>query len=469
MRDRQCLVSAILILLPLAAAADSTVKTRNTTMGHSTESTVYIKGSRQRTEGASMGAGPSFVTIMQCDKKQIITVNPQNNTCMVAPLGDASGGKPAAAESSGAGRKGGTITFTVNTIDTGERQKMLGLTARHIKSIMNAESSPDACSKTNLHSETDGWYVDIAPGLACWTGMTPPPSRGRAACQDTVRFKHTGAGHPGYPLKQSTTMQVQGQTFTTISEVMELTSKPLEASLFEMPAGCKVVGSYQELMGMGDVTGGGPPRGRPPAPPPEAAVPPPPPAPEAAPQPAAPPPPASPVVAPKGEGVLRVGVVKIKDSTGQDLPLDNLRVNLMGEITLRQMEAVPLDADGDPAIAAEAADKQCDYILYTDARQVADPGSGGVTLPAVLRGVSLSKDKYQALLAITLYRTGKRLPELKQAPVAADADQFGVNAVMAGFEKEADKVAERVKKDREPAKPSRTAPAKKPAAPKKPG
>jgi len=39
---------------------------------------------------------------------------------------------------------------------------------------------------------------------------------------------------------------------------------------------------------------------------------------------------------------------------------------------------------------------------------------------------------------------------------------------MAGFEKEADKVAEQVKKDREPAKPSRTAPAKKPA-PKKPG
>jgi hypothetical protein len=247
---------------------------------------------------------------------------------------------------------------------------------------------------------------------------------------------------------------------------MELTSKPLEASLFEMPAGCKVVGSYQELMGMGDMTGGGPAPGGQPGPAPEAAPPPPAPAAKAAPETAAPPPP--PAAVPKGEGVIRVGIVKINDATGQDLPLDNLRVNLMSEITLRQMEAMPLDADGDPAIAAEAADKQCDYILYTDARQVADPGSGGVTLPAALRGVSLSKDKYQALLAITLYRTGKRLPELKQAPVAADADQFGVNAVMAGFEKEADKVAEQVKKDREPAKPSRTAPAKKPA-PKKPG
>jgi len=39
---------------------------------------------------------------------------------------------------------------------------------------------------------------------------------------------------------------------------------------------------------------------------------------------------------------------------------------------------------------------------------------------------------------------------------------------MAGFEKEADKVAEQVKKDHESARPSRTMPAKKPP-PEKPG
>ncbi|HYN15318.1 MAG TPA: hypothetical protein VES66_05960 [Terriglobales bacterium] len=475
MRNRQLLIFAVLILFSLAAAADSKIKTRNTTMGHSTESTVYIKGARQRTEGASMGMGPSFVTIMQCDQKRIITVNPQSNTCMVTPLGEESGAEsaPAAAASASASRKGGTITFTVNTLDTGERQKMFGLTARHLKSTMNAESSSDACSKTSLHTETDGWYADIAPGLACWTGMTPPPSRssGRSGCQDTMRFKHTGAGHPGYPLKQTTSMQVQGQSFTTVSEVVELTSTPLEASLFEMPAGCKIVGSYQELMGMGGMAPGmmG---GRPPMPPPtEAAPAPPEPEPAApAPEPAAPAAPAAPPVAAKTSGVVRIGVVKINDATGEYLPVDNLRVNLMSEVTLRQMEAVPLDADGQPAIAAEAAQKECDYILYTDASQVKDPGAGGVVLPAGLRGVALDKDKYQALLEITLYRVGKRLPELKQVPLAADADQFGVNAVMAGFEKEAEKVAQQVKKDKEPARPSRTpAPARKPAPPRKPG
>jgi hypothetical protein len=185
-----------------------------------------------------------------------------------------------------------------------------------------------------------------------------------------------------------------------------------------------------------------------------------------------PPAPAAPVAAPapvltaKGSGVTRVGVVKINDGSGQYLPTENLRINLMSEVTLRQMEAVPLDADGTESVAAEAAAKQCDYILYTDASQVKAPDAGGIVLPAALKGVALDKTKYQALLAMTVYRVGKAQPELKQVPLAADGEQLGVNAVMAAFEKEADKLAEQVKRDREPAKPAKP-PARKPATTKK--
>ena len=256
----------------------------------------------------------------------------------------------------------------------------------------------------------------------------------------------------------------RSRPFQREHEPRVLATAPLDASLFEMPAGCKVVSNYQELLnisGMAAGMMGG--RGMPPAaaapPPASEPEPPPPPAPAETPAPAA---------APKSSGVVRVGVVKINDKSEQYLPLENLRINLMSEVTLRQMEAVPLDADGDPSIAAEAASKNCDYILYTDANQVKAPDSGGIVLPAALKGVSLDKTKYQALLAITIYRVGKPLPELRQAPLAADGDQMGVNAVMAAFEKEADKVAEQVKKDREPARKAAPAPAKKPAPRKKP-
>jgi hypothetical protein len=263
-------------------------------------------------------------------------------------------------------------------------------------------------------------------------------------------------------------MQAEGHSFTTVSEVVDLATAPLEASLFDMPAGCRVVTSYQELMNLGAMAagmmGGTPPATAPP--PPSKPEPP-----AAAPPVAAP----APVMAAKASGVIRVGVVKIKDVSQQNLPLDNLRMNLMSEITLRQMEAVAIDSESESAVAGEAAEKQCDYVLYTDANQVKAPDSGGVVLPPALKGVSLDKSKYQALLAMTLYRVSKPQPELKQLPLAAAGDQMGVNAVMAGFEMEAQKVADQVKKDSEPAKPGKAVPgkttpppAKKPAT-KKPG
>jgi hypothetical protein len=212
MRNRQLPLFAVLILFSRLASADTKIKTRNTTMGHSMESTVFIKGARERSE-MDLGMGPSMVTLIQCDQKRIITINPQANTCMVVQLADESGANAAPAAAGGTSRKGGTVTFNVNTVDTGEREKMLGLNARHMKMTMSAESSADACSKTSMHMESDGWYADVAPGLSCSMGMTPPPSRGgRAGCQDAVRFKRSGAGHPGYPLKQTTTMQAEGHS-----------------------------------------------------------------------------------------------------------------------------------------------------------------------------------------------------------------------------------------------------------------
>jgi hypothetical protein len=384
------------------------------------------------------------------------------------PLGgDSAEGAATPAAASPAG-KGGVITFNINSVDTGEREKLLGLNARHIKSTMSTEGSADACSKISMRSESDGWYADIAPALSCSIGMMPPPPQrsGRSGCQDTIRFKRSGVAAVGYPLKVTTTMTAEGHSFTTISEVVGVDTTTLDASLFEMPPGCKVVTNYMDLMNVSGMMADAM-AGRTGAPPPSAPAPPSAPEPPAKPEPPAPPP--APTLAPKSTGVVRVGVVKIKDNTQQYLPTENLRINLMSEVSLRQMEAVPLESDSDAAIAAEAKSKDCDYILYTDATQVKEPGSGGVVLPPTARGVSLDKAKYQALLAMTLYRTGKPVPEVKQAPLAADGEQMGVNAVMAAFEKEAQSVADQVKKDREPAKKTAPVPAKKPAASKKPG
>ena len=66
------------------ASADLKIKTRTTVMGHATESTVYIKGPRERTEMSFGGHGGS-VTIMQCDQKRIVTI--MGNQCSVINTG----------------------------------------------------------------------------------------------------------------------------------------------------------------------------------------------------------------------------------------------------------------------------------------------------------------------------------------------------------------------------------------------
>src|SRR5581483_3485305 len=215
---------AFVLFLSYAAFADSKVSTRNTVMGMTSEGTTYIKGARERTETSMpMNMGKS-VTIIQCDQKRIITINPASNTCTVTPMDwseTAAATKAAAATAeapapSGPERKGGTVTFTSTATDTGERQKMFGVTARHVKSRMSSEASPDACSPGGFSMERDGWYADLSPALACrshWAGaaqsMQHPTRQG---CHDRIQFKGSMA-NIGYPLKETVTMNAGGHQF----------------------------------------------------------------------------------------------------------------------------------------------------------------------------------------------------------------------------------------------------------------
>jgi hypothetical protein len=164
-------------------------------------------------------------------------------------------------------------------------------------------------------------------------------------------------------------------------------------------------------------------------------------------------------------------VVKLKDVSGESLPTDSLQINLISEVARHQFEVVPLVADvPQQEVDSEARAKQCDYILFTTVSQVKAPGSGGLSSASLPKGVALDAAKFQALTEVTLYKVGKPLPELKDLGVAAAADQFGVNAVMATFEKGADRVAQQVQEDAHPTAASKTqkTPAKQSATRAKP-
>src|SRR6202008_4406947 len=137
--------------------------------------------------------------------------------------------------------KGGLVTSTVTTKDTGERKQMFGYTARHIITTMETKSSPDACSQNNTRMEIDGWYIDAAFALDCdinrqYTAYRPQPTAG--GCRDRYQTKTIGTAKKGFPVYEKMTMPSANgaPSFSSINEVVEISQATLDQSLFEIPA-----------------------------------------------------------------------------------------------------------------------------------------------------------------------------------------------------------------------------------------
>ena len=340
-----------------APARDVKIKYRTTTSGQTSESTTMIKGKRERSE-MQYGQGMEMVNITQCDLKRTIQISESFRKYLITPMetGDGTTSTPNTSTATAPTepvRQGGVVTYVTSAIDTGERKEMFGFTARHIKSSMTMESSPDACNPIKQRTETDGWYIDLAFGLDCNVGRSQamasryvPPG----GCRDRINFRQVGTARTGYPLIETMTMYGPNGTamFTTSKEVIELTTDPLDAALFDVPAGYTEAASSQELYSApttGAITG----------------------LPSYNPQ--------IPDHNPNSEmagaqtkqpGSVRVGVVSIDNKTNRPVSLESLRQRLIGGIDGNGIDAVALNATIPAEAEAEAKAKQCDYILYTD-------------------------------------------------------------------------------------------------------
>src|SRR5829696_8992045 len=156
---RTAVAIACLSILSATASADTKVKSRQTSGGQTYENTSYIKGKRQRSETNN----GQMIMIQQCDLRRNIQIMTPAKVYMIQPYDQPSTSttpnSATAATTSQPVTKGGLVTSTVTTKDTGERKQMFGYTARHIITTMETKSSPDACSQNNTKMEIDGWYI----------------------------------------------------------------------------------------------------------------------------------------------------------------------------------------------------------------------------------------------------------------------------------------------------------------------
>src|SRR5687768_5571952 len=145
----------IIAFMAPSVLADMKIKARMSmgepgAQGMAMDTMIYQKGARQRIE-VNLPMGMSMITLYQCDQKRLIQMNSQCKAYMTTALDEDS------AAQTGRSGKGGVVTITSNSTDTGERQQMFGHTARHIKSTLAFEPGPGACDSNRMSMEMDGW------------------------------------------------------------------------------------------------------------------------------------------------------------------------------------------------------------------------------------------------------------------------------------------------------------------------
>lgn len=262
------IVSSVLIGLSVTTClADLRIRRRITSQGKSYETITYLKGSRQRNEMRDHSVAPrkyfEVAYVEQCDRNQLIWIDLLNKQFAIHHDGISIGAAmafnqpqlpeysdPKALRAYEQARKRGVLRGTTTVIDTGERREMFGFTARHLKTTTVWEASPMACDSPGMTANTDGWYTDLFYGIDCSPDLsgsiTPTYLSGRGKCFNDslskrryfLELKRIGPTSLGYPLLETrTSYNDKGEAEVVTEEVLELSRAPLDASLFDAPAG----------------------------------------------------------------------------------------------------------------------------------------------------------------------------------------------------------------------------------------
>jgi hypothetical protein len=245
------LTASLLILFAVLAAVpakpvdvvpdfrDLTIRT-HATMGsrHTLETTWYFKGPRMRSEIKDLESSdqPAHVNIYQCDQGTRVLLNENSKTYNSFPA-DPLEMRETARLAPEIPLSGGEVTVTTDSVDTGERRQVGSYQAHHVKTTITVEPGPEAVSHESK-TEVDGWYLDL-PGLYCqdnndkrmgWSMAWP----GR---RDRIVFKQIGTARRGFAIEETTTQSEAKKVFVHKTELLEMSEKPLDESLFELPAG----------------------------------------------------------------------------------------------------------------------------------------------------------------------------------------------------------------------------------------
>jgi hypothetical protein len=228
--------------LVVPSFTDLTIKKRHSFGSSSSRHAIqvlYLKGARERHEFLYEQHGrrtTGHVTIMQCDQRRSVELNPEARVYAVTALEQSPAplwrGRPVPQE------RGAVVTTTFDAVDTGERRPAGRYVARRVRTTVTVQPSPGANTPAST-KETDGWYIDL-PGLGCTDATTEAYLAvgefvGPSGMRDRHQFRTKGAARRGYAIEETTRFIQAGTTAVDHVELIELSEDPLDSSLFDAP------------------------------------------------------------------------------------------------------------------------------------------------------------------------------------------------------------------------------------------
>ena len=194
----------------------------------------------------------TYTNITQCAKQRRITFNTKKKAYYNEPMA----GGVSSADVKGSRSSGGKIIMSGVVTDTGERAKLFGYDARHLKQTYTITPGPGSCQKETIKIDIDGWYIDL-PQFACPIRRVPREFQMDSKCFDDVEYRMKGEV-TGFAVKEIKTMTMQGMTINMEEEATEILTTPIADVMFEPPVGYKAANSLKEVeddSGEDDVAG----------------------------------------------------------------------------------------------------------------------------------------------------------------------------------------------------------------------
>lgn len=334
----------------------------------------WYKGQRSRIDNFTMKGGQPVLSssfIMDCDSSRMIQVNWEGRTVMVTTfeewqrameqmmeLAARYAGQVPGQPERRPNTTGGLVTMTTTWDDTTAQRDWFGLPGRYVEYSTSTTASADACYPVDAAIEHRVWTTELdiplcIPPFDLSNTAMPAIADGGGACVDRHETKVVGRPQDvKFLLRQETITTVDGARRSSGFEVTDLSRSALADSLFLPPAGFEQIDLQSMFGGMAALDAG---------------------AGAGAAEP----------VAPKAEGIVRIGVAL---SLPPDTPADPRAVarGIADWIeTQAGYDAVPLAARDRAAALAEAPGVQADYVLFYDL----DEAKVGVSGKGMLGGI----------------------------------------------------------------------------------